>query len=102
MLLRVFVLIASVLLFTSTSVSDTSPATVTRGLLVVANQYEHTVLIVDPEKRQQLAKITVGVNGHELIVSPDGRFAYVPIYGNSGVGRPGTDGTTIDVIDLQE
>ena len=102
MLLRVFVLIASVLLLTSTSVSDASPTSSTGGLLVVANQYEHTVLIVDPEKRQQLAKITVGVNGHELIVSPDGRFAYVPIYGNSGVGRPGTDGATIDVIDLQE
>ncbi|HEX4541789.1 MAG TPA: hypothetical protein VH114_01385 [Candidatus Acidoferrum sp.] len=72
------------------------------GLLVVANQYEHTVLIVDPESRQELARIVVGVNGHELIVSKDGRFAYVPIYGNSGVGKPGTDGKTIDVIDLQE
>lgn len=39
------------------------------GLLVVANQYEHTVLIVDPESRHELAKIVVGVNGHELIVS---------------------------------
>ncbi len=101
MLHRVFVLIASVLLMTSISISDAIPPPATRGLLVVANQYEHTVLIVDPEKRQQLAKIKVGVNGHELIVSPDGRFAYVPIYGNSGVGRPGTDGSTIDVIDLQ-
>lgn len=71
------------------------------GLLVVANQKEHTVLIVDPEERRELAKIVVGVNGHEVIVSKDGRFAYVPIYGNSGVGRPGTDGSTIDVIDLQ-
>ena len=32
--------------------------------------------------------------------SPDGKFAYVPIYGNSGVGKPGTDGSTIDVIDI--
>jgi YVTN family beta-propeller protein len=72
------------------------------GLLVVANQYEHTVLIVDPENGRELAKIVVGVNGHELIVSKDGRFAYVPIYGNSGVGKPGTDGSTIDVVDLKE
>jgi DNA-binding beta-propeller fold protein YncE len=72
------------------------------GLLVVANQYEHTVLLVDPEKRAAIAKISVGVNGHEVITSKDGRFAYVPIYGNSGVGKPGTDGSTIDVIDLQE
>jgi YVTN family beta-propeller protein len=72
------------------------------GLLVVANQKEHTVLVVDPDERKELAKVVVGVNGHEVMVSKDGRFAYVPIYGNSGVGRPGTDGSTIDVIDLQE
>lgn len=78
------------------------PASPARGLLVVANQKEHTALLVDPETRQELAKFTVGVNGHEVAVSPDARYAYVPIYGNSGVGRPGTDGSTIDVIDLRE
>jgi YVTN family beta-propeller protein len=72
------------------------------GLLVIANQKEHTVLVVDPDERKELAKVVVGVNGHEVMVSKDGRYAYVPIYGNSGVGRPGTDGSTIDVVDLQE
>jgi YVTN family beta-propeller protein len=71
------------------------------GLLVIANQKEHTVLVVDPDERKELAKVVVGVNGHEVMVSKDGKFAYVPIYGNSGVGRPGTDGSTIDVVDLQ-
>ncbi len=80
---------------------DATTAPSTGGLLVVANQKEHTLLVVDPDNRRELAKISVGVNGHEVIVSKDGRFAYVPIYGNSGVGRPGTDGSTIDVIDLQ-
>ena len=79
--------------------ADASPAG--KGLLVVANQKEHTVLLVDPDARRELAKVVVGVNGHEVMVSKDGRFAYVPIYGNSGVGRPGTDGSTIDVVDLQ-
>src|SRR5207237_4471944 len=78
------------------------PAPPASGLLVVANQKEHTLLLVDPDNRRELAKIVVGVNGHEVMASKDGRFAYVPIYGNSGVGRPGTDGSTIDVIDLQE
>src|ERR1700737_2081254 len=72
------------------------------GLLVVANQKEHTVLLIDPENRRELAKISVGINGHEVAISPDSRFAYVPIYGNSGVGKPGTDGATIDIIDLQQ
>src|SRR5689334_13243211 len=72
------------------------------GLLVIANQKEHTVLVVDPDEGKELAKVVVGVNGHEVMVSKDGKYAYVPIYGNSGVGRPGTDGSTIDVVDLQE
>jgi len=85
----------------SAELRDAKTAPSTGGLLVVANQKEHTLLVVDPGNRRELAKISVGVNGHEVIVSKDGHFAYVPIYGNSGVGRPGTDGSTIDVIDLQ-
>src|SRR6266852_5866670 len=87
---------------TSSPFSEANSTPSARGLLVVANQMEHTLLIVDPESRRELAKVVVGVNGHEVTVSKDGRFAYVPIYGNSGVGRPGTDGSTIDVIDLQD
>ena len=41
-----------------------------------------------------------GITGHEVIASPDGRLAYVPIYGNSGVGKPGTDGSNLVVIDI--
>ena len=79
-----------------------APASPGHGMLVVANQREHTALLVDPETRQELARVTVGVNGHEVAVSPDSRFAFVPIYGNSGVGKPGTDGATIDIVDLHE
>jgi DNA-binding beta-propeller fold protein YncE len=35
-----------------------------------------------------------------VATTPDGRIAFVPIYGNSGVGRPGTDGSRMAVIDL--
>jgi YVTN family beta-propeller protein len=84
------------------TINSANPASSSGGFLVVANQKEHTVLLIDPELHRELAKLTVGVNGHEVTVSKDGLFAYVPIYGNSGVGRPGTDGTTIDVIDLRQ
>ena len=40
------------------------------------------------------------INGHEVAVSPDRRYGFVPIYGNSGVGKPGTDGATVQVVDL--
>jgi len=45
--------------------------------------------------------VTVGgTTGHEVAASPDGKTAWVPIYGNSGVGQPGSDGRMVSVIDL--
>ena len=71
------------------------------GLLLVANKGDHTLGIIDPVAGRQVATVEEsGVTGHEVIASPDGRTAYVPIYGDSGVGRPGTDGQTMDVIDI--
>src|SRR3984893_8506837 len=102
MLARLSLLLVLVMLFASAELRETKSAPAPAGLLVIANQKEHTLLVVDPENRRELSKISVGVNGHEVIVSKDGHFAYVPIYGNSGVGRPGTDGSSIDVIDLRE
>lgn len=102
MLARISLFTALAMLMTSSPFREASPAPSGRGLLIVANQVEHTLLVVDPESRRELAKIVVGVNGHEVAISKNGRFAYVPIYGNSGVGKPGTDGSTIDVIDLRE
>src|SRR5438876_6953536 len=102
MIPRLLLLLVSVILVTSAVLRSAKSVPPAGGLLVVANQKEHTLLVVDPDNRRELAKIAVGVNGHEVIVSKDSRFAYVPIYGNSGVGKPGTDGSTIDVIDLQE
>jgi len=95
-----FVAVAVALIFAATNGHSRPKPSPSKGLLVVANQFEHTALIVDPDARKEIAKISVGVNGHEVAVSPDGKFAYVPIYGNSGVGKPGTDGSTIDVVDI--
>ncbi len=71
-----------------------------RGYLFIANQKDHTALVLDADSRQLVGKAGVDINGHEVAVSPDHRLGYVPIYGDSGVGRPGTDGSTIHVIDL--
>src|ERR1700722_205664 len=95
-------LLASLMFLALAAAGSRAPAPPTHGMLVVANQREHTALLIDPETRQELLKVSVGVNGHEVAVSPDSRFAFVPIYGNAGVGRPGTDGTTIDIVDLRE
>jgi YVTN family beta-propeller protein len=69
--------------------------------LLVANQHSHDLSLIDTKAAKQVAIVPVeGITGHEVAASPDGRTAYVPIYGNSGVGKPGTDGSTLSVIDL--
>ncbi|HET9086341.1 MAG TPA: beta-propeller fold lactonase family protein [Acidobacteriaceae bacterium] len=71
------------------------------SMLLVANKGDRTLDLIDPHSGSRIASIPVeGVTGHEVTASPDGRTAYVPIYGNSGVGSPGTDGSTIAVVDL--
>src|SRR6202047_1846506 len=71
------------------------------GLLLVAQKGDQSLAIVDPVAGKVLASVAEnGITGHEVTASPDGRLAYVPIYGNSGVGKPGTDGTNLVVIDL--
>jgi YVTN family beta-propeller protein len=71
------------------------------GLLLVANKGDHTLGIIDPVAGRQIATVPEdGVTGHELVASLDGKRAFVPIYGNSGVGHPGTDGSLLRVIDL--
>jgi YVTN family beta-propeller protein len=82
------------------SVAPTPPA-IRTGWLLVANKHDQSLGIIDPVSNTQIATVPVGgVTGHEVAVSPDGSRAFVPIFGDSGVGKPGTDGRHIAVIDL--
>jgi DNA-binding beta-propeller fold protein YncE len=79
----------------------TGAASPASGWLLVANKGNNAMGIIDPAAARQVAEVPEGgVTGHELVASPDGKLAYVPIYGNSGVGQPGTDGSNMVVIDL--
>ncbi len=72
-------------------------------LLLVVNQGDKNISLIDPAAQKQIATISedvTDVHGHEIAASPDGRFAYVPIYGSSGVGQPGIDGSEMLVLDL--
>ncbi len=83
--------------------ASAAPASSSRGVLLVANKGDQTLGLIDPDTARQVATIAEGgVTGHEVAATPDGKRAFVPIYGNSGVGMPGTDGSTIAVIDLDE
>jgi len=67
----------------------------------VAQKGDRSLAIVDPEAGKVIANVAEnGTTGHEVAGTPDGRLGFVPIYGNSGVGKPGTDGKNIVVIDV--
>lgn len=72
-----------------------------RGMLLVANKGDQSLGIIDVHAEKQIATVPEGgKTGHEVTASPDGKTAYVPIYGDSGVGKPGTNGDHMVVIDI--
>jgi DNA-binding beta-propeller fold protein YncE len=78
-------------------------ATAAAQTLLVADQTDHTVSLIDPAQGREVAAIAEHVPGqwgHEIAATTDGRTAFLPIYGNSGVGKPGIDGDKMLVIDL--
>ena len=69
--------------------------------LLVAQKGLASLGIMDPTTGIVVASVPEGgVTGHEVAASPNGRRAIVPIYGDSGVGQPGSDGRTLVAIDL--
>jgi DNA-binding beta-propeller fold protein YncE len=96
-------LFAACFLILSARSSEGQMSNAPSGLLLVANKGEHTLGIIDPVAGRQIAAMPEeGVTGHEVAASPDGKHAFVPIYGNSGVGSPGTDGQLLRIIDLEK
>lgn len=65
--------------------------------LVVLEKQDGALIIVDPATLKIVARIPVGLDPHEVVVSEDGKTAYVSNYGFFGTGGPGH---TIAVVDL--
>ncbi len=78
-----------------------APALRAEPLLFVANQGDRTVSVIDPVAAREIATIPEnGITAHELAAAGDGRTLFVPIYGDSGVGSPGTDGRWLEAFDV--
>ncbi|MBV9611776.1 MAG: hypothetical protein JO091_04860 [Acidobacteriaceae bacterium] len=57
------------------------------------------ITIYDADTQERLCDAGgMGLSPHEAAFSLDGRYAYVPVYGSSGVGKPGTDEHVIHLI----
>src|SRR5437016_2872601 len=88
--------IAGLLLFACALLAAQGPR------LLVINQGDKTLSVVDPVTNKLVATIDeqqTTMHGHEVAVGPDQRIAFVPIYGNVGVGSPGLDGVEMLAID---
>lgn len=79
-----------------------------KAFLVVANSNDRLhrdgegyLSLIDPETGEIAGTVPDGgVTAHEVAVSPDGLFAFVPIYGDGDVGNAGSNGDCVTVIDL--
>src|SRR5689334_19109426 len=72
-----------------------------QGRLLVVEKSAQTLGVVDLDTGRRVASVALsGSAPHEVGVSDDGRRAVVPIYGDSVVGAPGSDGSTVDVVHL--
>ncbi|MDR3689349.1 MAG: beta-propeller fold lactonase family protein [Fimbriimonas sp.] len=70
--------------------------------LYVVNQGDKTMSVVDPTTNRQISVIDehqTTMHGHEIAVGPDGHTVFMPIYGSTGVGSPGLDGSEMLAID---
>lgn len=81
---------------------DLNNPTGSHGLLVIDKVGRH-VRFFDPATFKEIPNtaLDVGVAPHDLAVSPDHKFAYVPVYGDGVYGRNPHPGHTIAIINLE-
>ncbi|MBV9303581.1 MAG: hypothetical protein JOY62_02375 [Acidobacteriaceae bacterium] len=62
-----------------------------KRLMLVVSKGLPGITIYDAVAEEPVCRATMGISPHEAAFSLDGKQAYVPVYGSSGVGQPGTD-----------
>src|ERR1700754_1053054 len=67
--------------------------------LLVLNKAENSLAIVNPSTMQVVARVATGEGPHEVVVSSDGRTAYVSNY---GAEKPGNSLSVIDLAARKE
>lgn len=73
------------------------------GRLLVVEKADRSVGVVDLDSGRRIGGVRAsGFTPHEVVATADGKRAFLPVYGDGNVGEPGTDGATVDVIDLRE
>jgi YVTN family beta-propeller protein len=83
--------------------ADLNNPTGTHGLIVI-DKIGRYVRFFDPTTFQEIPNtaLEVGVAPHDLAISPDHKFAYIPVYGDGVYGKNPHPGHTIAIVNLQE
>ncbi len=71
----------------------------TKPVLVALNKADATLAIVDPGEMKVIAKVATGDSPHEVVLSADGRTAFVANY---GAQTPGSSLSVIDIVTAKE
>src|SRR5690348_11336139 len=66
----------------------------TKPVLVALNKADATLAIIDPATMKVTAKISTGDSPHEVVLSTDGKTAFVTNYGAQ------TPGNSLSIIDI--
>jgi YVTN family beta-propeller protein len=69
------------------------------GLLMI-DKMGRQVRFFDPASLKEISSVEVGVAPHDFAISPDHKFAYIPVYGDGIYGRNANPGHTIAIVDL--
>jgi YVTN family beta-propeller protein len=99
LLVAVAGLAAAALVFGAGLIDPNNP-TGTHGLIVIDKIGRH-VRFFDPSSFQEISNLDVGVAPHDVAISPDHKFAYIPVYGDGVYGRNPHPGHTVAIIDLE-
>ncbi|MBV9222917.1 MAG: hypothetical protein JOY85_02730 [Acidobacteriaceae bacterium] len=67
-------------------------------LMLVVSKRLPGITIYNADTYKPLRSAAMEISPHEAAFSADGQYAYVPIYSNSGVGKPGTDEHTLHFV----
>lgn len=87
---KIFITFFLLVLLAVNTIAQSEP----NPVMIVLNKADNDAAIVDPVAMKVIAKVPVGQGPHEVVISEDGKTAYVANYGAQ------TPGNTLSIIDL--
>jgi Uncharacterized conserved protein len=73
------------------------------GRLLVVEKGDRSLGVIDLDSGRRIGGVrSSDWTPHEVVATADGKRAFLPVYGDANLAQPGSDGHTLDVVDLRE